>query len=335
MRTENETGGKKDRRIIGPVVIGLIIIIIILLAAVAGYFLFFAGDDEPDSTVATNVVPPPTPMPSVTLPVPQAPPPQAPPPQAPPPQAPPPQAPPPQAPPPAFEIPSIMLELPLISPVIPSETPEAPPVEHELPAEIARIPDKPLSRQEKGNALVRGALDGVVGGKGTSLIVSKELIRRIVITVDNLPRSHLPTGAVPLKRVEGVFVVEGGNEALSIGAQNASRYAAYMAAIEATDNARLVELYQHFYPLFQSAYRELGYPGGNFNDRLVTAIDDLLAAPDPQPPIWLKQPKVLYEYADPDLEKRSAGQKIMIRIGQENAAVLKRKLYEIRARVAR
>ena len=38
--------------------------------------------------------------------------------------------------------------------------------------------------------------------------------------------------------------------------------------------------YVRLYPLFQSAYRELGYPDGYFNDRLVFAIDDLLAAPD-------------------------------------------------------
>ncbi|HYL23657.1 MAG TPA: DUF3014 domain-containing protein [Burkholderiales bacterium] len=39
---------------------------------------------------------------------------------------------------------------------------------------------------------------------------------------------------------------------------------------------------------------------------------------------------MLYEFADPDLETRSAGQKILLRMGPENAARVKAKLWEIR-----
>jgi hypothetical protein len=84
------------------------------------------------------------------------------------------------------------------------------------------------------------------------------------------------------------------------------------------------------YPLFQRAYLELGFPSGNFNDRLIEAIDDLLDAPEIAGPVKLLQPKVLYQFADPDLEARSAGQKIMMRMGSGNAAKVKAKLREIR-----
>ena len=87
----------------------------------------------------------------------------------------------------------------------------------------------------------------------------------------------------------------------------------------------------HYYPLFQQSYRELGYPDGYFNDRLVVVIDHLLATPDlPQPPA-LTQSKVMYEYADPALESRSAGQKLLLRSGPDNEAAIKAKLREIRA----
>ena len=92
----------------------------------------------------------------------------------------------------------------------------------------------------------------------------------------------------------------------------------------------LVSAYVHFYPLIQQDYRDLGYPNGYFNDRLIEAIDDLLAAPELTDPLQVVQPKVLYQYADPELEARSAGQKIMIRMGNENAAKVKAKLQEIR-----
>ena len=56
----------------------------------------------------------------------------------------------------------------------------------------------------------------------------------------------------------------------------------------------------------------------------------MAAAPEIDAPIRLMRPKVLYEFADPDLETRSAGQKILIRMGARNAARVKAKLREIR-----
>ena len=43
-----------------------------------------------------------------------------------------------------------------------------------------------------------------------------------------------------------------------------------------------------------------------------------------------RSPKVLYEFADADLQERSAGQKIMLRMGSGNAARVKDKLRAIR-----
>jgi hypothetical protein len=78
-----------------------------------------------------------------------------------------------------------------------------------------------------------------------------------------------------------------------------------------------LKVYVHFYPLFQSAYEQLGYQNAYFNDRLVFVLDHLLATPNPPDPILLAQPAVLYTYADPSLEKLSAGQKVLLRIGQD------------------
>ena len=75
------------------------------------------------------------------------------------------------------------------------------------------------------------------------------------------------------------------------------------------DAAQVASVYKHFYPLFQQAYVDLGYPDGYFNDRLVEVIDHLLATPEVAGPIKLTQPGVFYQYADPSIEERSAGQK--------------------------
>jgi hypothetical protein len=116
-----------------------------------------------------------------------------------------------------------------------------------------------------------------------------------------------------------------------IAAANSARYRGYVQFAQSIDAGKLVDLYVHYYPLFQKAYSELGYPKGYFNDRLMEAIDDLLEAPAPKAPVRLAQRKVLYQFEADDLEARSAGQKILMRMGSGNAATVKSKLREIRA----
>jgi hypothetical protein len=44
---------------------------------------------------------------------------------------------------------------------------------------------------------------------------------------------------------------------------------------------------------------------------------------------------VFYQYADPSIEERSAGQKLMIRLGSDNAAIVKDKLRALRKEVTK
>ena len=225
---------------------------------------------------------------------------------------------------------------------VPQSTPpqptQAPPTEPEPPQALNPIEplplEMPLPELSMSDEPFHLALGNITGKTGLAPVLSEKLISHIVATVDNLPRKHLPASIVPLKRAEGVFVVDGNNDSFVISSGNNKRYSLHTAAAKVIDSASLVDLYRRYYPLFQNAYQELGYPQAHFNDRLVVAIDDLLAAPELPSPVRLNQPKVLYEYADPKLEGRSAGQKIMMRIGKENASALKKKLADIRALIA-
>ena len=120
-------------------------------------------------------------------------------------------------------------------------------------------------------------------------------------------------------------------DGIRVRPENGQRYAAYLRALQAIDTRRVAALYVQYYPLFQQAYEELGYPRGYFNDRLIEVIDHLLAAPEVREPVRLVQPKVMYQFADPELEARSAGQKLLMRMGNANAALVKDKLRALRA----
>jgi len=175
---------------------------------------------------------------------------------------------------------------------------------------------KPLPALDQSDAILWEALAELLGRKTLAAQLKPgNIVRHIVATVDNLPRELAPSRVMPLTPVPGAFVVKGkGNDAV-IDPGNPARYASRVRIIQSIDAQRLVDLYLHFYPLFQQAYAELGFPNRYFNDRLIEALDDLLAAPDIRTPVKLLQPKVFYQYADSGLETRSAGQKIMIRIG--------------------
>ena len=224
-----------------------------------------------------------------------------------------------------------------VAPAIPSPAAAeaAPAVRHPIEdAQNAAPPNpetKPLPALMVSDTTMQNTLADLFGAASLGKVFYEDaIIHRFVATVDNLPRKTVPSRNLPVKPIAGLLGTSGMGDNVSISADNASRYAAYAQIAEGMDAKTLVSTYVHFYPLMQQDYRELGYPKGYFNDRLIESIDDLLAAPELKEPLQVVQPKVLYQYADPELEARSAGQKIMIRMGPENAAKIKAKLQEIR-----
>ena len=57
----------------------------------------------------------------------------------------------------------------------------------------------------------------------------------------------------------------------------------------------------------------------------------MLATPAVPQPIALVRTETYYQFADPSLQGLSAGQKLLLRMGPDNAAKLKARLREIRA----
>ncbi len=160
--------------------------------------------------------------------------------------------------------------------------------------------------------------------------ILEHFIERFVVMVDNLPRPQLPVTHLPLKKTPGKFLANGERDHLTIDPANYRRYTPLVKMLSALDTEQVLAVYKVLYPLFQRAYQELGYPDAYFNDRLVAVIDHLLTTPPVSGPIYLVQPKVRYLYADPALEEFSAGRKILLRCGPENAAQIKAMLHKYR-----
>ncbi len=222
---------------------------------------------------------------------------------------------------------------PVTTPAPASTTPL--PVQHPISA-VQSVPavasTSALPPLQHSDALIAKALESLAGGKVLpSILIPHDLIPHIVATIDALPRHSMSESILPLRTPQGAFKVTQAHGQTQINPQNFARYAPYMRLIEVINSNNLVAWYVHNYPLFQKAYRQLGYPKGYFNNRLIYVIDNLLVTPDVKLPILLQQPNVLYVYADPNLEALSAGQKMLLRSGPHNEAKIKTKLRAIRA----
>lgn len=226
-------------------------------------------------------------------------------------------------------------------PAVPAPAAEAPPAPQasaapEVEHPVESVPSAALPALGDSDAAIYEVLSGLFGGPAfTQLFHPQDIVRRFVAAIDNLPRQSIALRVMPIRPVGGPFLITGTEGSVSVSSDNAARYTPYVRALETVDARKLVAAYTHFYPLFQQAYAELGYPSRYFNDRVFEVIDHLLATPDVTGPIALVQPKVLYEYADPELQKLSAGQKILLRMGRDNEARVKAKLREIRRALMR
>jgi hypothetical protein len=220
-----------------------------------------------------------------------------------------------------------------------AETPPAPPtapVAEEAPAHPleAVVPPVALTR-ENGDAELLAELARLTGSVNVAhWFRPGELIRHVVATVDALPRRQVPQQVVPTTPVPGHLVVTPSGDGQVIAADNAKRYQPWVHLLLSTDPATAASAYRRFYPLLQQAYRDLGYPKGFFNDRLVEAIDDVLQAPQPAPPLRVESPAVAWRFVDPDLESLSAGQKILLRLGPVQGKAVRAWLKDFRARIA-
>jgi Protein of unknown function (DUF3014) len=207
-----------------------------------------------------------------------------------------------------------------------------PQIEHPVEAP----PAASLPALAESDSSIHEALAGVFGSATfEQLFQPHDIIRRFVASIDNLPRKTVAQRLMPLKPVPGALRTAGPEGGPVIGPDNAARYTPYVRALEAVDSAKLVAIYVRFYPLFQQAYVDLGYPSRYFNDRVFEVIDNLLAAPEIKGTIALTQPKVLYQFADPALQDLSAGQKMLVRMGPENEAKVKAKLRELKQALTR
>ena len=207
-----------------------------------------------------------------------------------------------------------------------ASSPAAPPPELVDPA----LPSLGNSDTELAQALA--ALPG--GEPALALVVRRELIRRFVATVDQLPGQKLAVKNRLWAPLPGAFSVEDIDGQPRPAMVNQLRYQPLVAAFLAIDPAAAVQLYRRWYPLVQAAYAESAGGGRLFQARMLTVLDHLLAVKLPKAAPALVLAEGRYRFADPALEQMSVGAKALLRLGAEESGKVQQRLAEYRALLA-
>ncbi len=158
-----------------------------------------------------------------------------------------------------------------------------------------------------------------------------DLVRRFVVSVVNVANDESPRTHISHLAPRADFRVSEHEGSLAIDPGSYARYDLITTVFDSLDDEQGIELYHRLEPLFDEAYRELGYPGGDFDLALSKAIDRVLATPVPAGSVMVKWRVSNYGFADPDLEALSPVEKHLVRMGPANARKVQAKLRLLRA----
>lgn len=200
------------------------------------------------------------------------------------------------------------------------EPDHARPIEATPPSPVAEAPAVILPALDASDGFLRERLAGSLLPE--AWVEKEDLIRRLAVVIENTGRGEIPRRQLDFMAPEGRFQIrtredEAGEERIFVDPSSYARFDRYVDALESVPPETLATMLTDVYPLIDQALGELG-AGEAVLPRVLAAIDQVLAVPVIPGDVELVQPKVFYEYAEPELEGLSPLQKQVLRMGPAN-----------------
>ena len=199
-----------------------------------------------------------------------------------------------------------------------------------------KIPPVPLPNLGQSDDRVREKAKALSSNpKLADWLKVTNIIRRVTATVDSVADGRSPRASLKFLAPQKEFSAQKKGEKFYINPQSYTRYNLAADVFQSLNAQGIVRVFKEFKPLFQDAYRELGYQDRDFQDTLVRAIKELLRAPVVESDVLLEEneEKVVSNLAatmaDEKLEDLSDAQKHLLRMGPKNTAKIQGKLREI------
>jgi hypothetical protein len=159
----------------------------------------------------------------------------------------------------------------------------------------------------------------------------KEIVRTAVAAVDNIARGESPTAQLQFLAPAGKFLAYEKDGTLWLDPQSFRRYNPLVNAFAAIPDKTYLTWYKKLRPTLEKAFKELGYPGITFSQRIQQAVEQLTQVPLLQKEVALDKKVLSYAFADANLESLNPAQKHLLRLGPDNAARIQKKLRALAA----
>ena len=227
-------------------------------------------------------------------------------------------------PPPTTLVPEPEPELAETAESTPTPATETPVIEEApVPAPV----QDPLPKLDESDDDIRDAVADIpLGNAGQQYLMSSNVIERGTSMVYLLMQGEVPYKLLPIARPKEAFPIADDGTQVVVSAEGFARYDALAQWLMSLDVEALGAALARFTPLFREAWSYYGEEAEAFDFAVVSALDMIASTPDVDlAGARLVRKEAVWLYEDPAIEGLPAIQKQVLRMGPDNAAIVKDK----------
>jgi len=192
--------------------------------------------------------------------------------------------------------------------------------------------EEPLPRLEESDDAVRDAVGDIpLGTAGQQYLIPGNIIERSASLIYLMAQGDVPYRLLPVSRPKAAFPISDDGTQVVTDPAGFERYDALTQWLQSLDLESLLSSLEWFIPLFREAWSYYGEDSAAFDMAVVMTLDLVIATPE----IDLNEARLIRKEAvwifeDPAIEGLAPIQKQVLRMGPENAEIVKAKATEAR-----
>ena len=214
--------------------------------------------------------------------------------------------------------------------------PEPEPVAAAVPLEEPKIQEpaaEPLPRLEESDDAVRDAIGSIpLGNAGQQYLMPGNIIERSASLIYLMAQGDVPYKLLPVARPKGAFPISDDGTRVTVDPSGFARYDAMGQWLQSLDINALLAALDWLLPLFREAWSYYGEEADAFDPAVLITLDMIITTPR----IDLSEARLIrkeavWVYEDPAIEALAPLQKQVLRMGPDNADIVRTKAAEVHA----
>ncbi|MDG2459771.1 MAG: DUF3014 domain-containing protein [Luminiphilus sp.] len=193
--------------------------------------------------------------------------------------------------------------------------------------------ESPLPELEESDNALRDAMEGIpLGPIGQEYLIPTSVIERSASLIYLGAQGDVPYKLIPVARPKVAFPTVDDGRGLVADPSGFARYDALAKWVESVDLPTLIGAIARFLPLFREAWSYYGEESEDFDPAVLEMLDVITSTPSIDlSAARLVKKEAVWIYEDPAIEGLAPLQKQILRMGPENAEIVKLKASEAQA----